>query len=132
MKRLKESVTDKVLQGFLTAVLFTGMDSEDNPLDSNFDTRDFDKDSYRLATKIVDAFISQLSVDPETICDTVGQKLENMGINIWFTMTGQGANFLDGDWDDYEDELYNLAKKLTKKYYVEGATSWDDEKVSIF
>lgn len=133
MKKLNEKYEDKVLVGFLAGALFTGTDSEDESLDSNFDTRDFDKDSYRKADKIVKAFLLELPSDPETIIASVrGQDYESLGIDLWMTMTGQGVGFWDGDWDEFGDELTMVAKKIQKKYYVEGATTFDGVKVEIF
>ena len=131
--KLTEKLDDEVLRGFLAGALFTGVDSDENSLDSMFNIKDFDKESLRKATKIVSEFLSTLGTDPDVIIDTViGQEYEDLGIDLWMTMTGQGVGFWDGDWKDFGDELDFVAKKVQKKYHIEGATTFDGDKVEIF
>lgn len=133
LKKLNEKYEDIVLRGFLAGALFTGVDAEEEPLDSNFSIKDFDKDSLRKAKKIVDHFLLSLGSDPDVIVNSVkGQDYEALGIDLWMTMTGQGVGFWDGDWKEFGDELTDVAKRTAKKFYVEGATTFDGNKVEIF
>lgn len=124
--KLTESIEDKVLKGFLAGVLFTGVDENDEPLENNFSIKDIDKDSFRKATKIVKEFLMSLPSEPDDILSMQDETEENLGIDLWMTMTGQGVTFLDGNWGIYDKELYDTAKKVLKKIYVEGATSYGD------
>lgn len=130
--RLKESYEDKVLKGFLTGALFTGVDENEDPLEDNYSIKDFDKDSFRKATKIVKEFLSTIPSEPDTILSMQDETEENLGIDLWMTMTGQGVTFLDGNWGIYDKELYDTAKRVLKKIYVEGATSYDGSHVEIY
>jgi hypothetical protein len=134
MKKIRERTTNKdvVLQGFLNAALFTGTDSEDNPLDQNYGLSDFDKESRKKAEKIVSTFILALGSEPESIIEANGKDMDDLGIDLWMTMTGQGVGFWDGDWGDYEAELMAITRRLKQKYYVEGAASYDNLAVEIY
>lgn len=126
----KQSYEKDVLKGFLEAALFTGTNGEGDSID-NLTIRDFDKESLRKAEKIVKEFLLAVYSEPTDIVEGAGKGMEELGHDLWMTITHQGAGFWDGDWGDFEDELVDVVKRVEKKNHVEGAYSYDDESIEI-
>jgi hypothetical protein len=118
LKEIAHSTENAMLQGFLTAALFTGTDDEDNPLDDNYLVRDFTRESVNKAQKIIIFFLSVLPIDADEIILELDKKDDEMGIALWMTMTGQGVGFWDGDWSEYEDILMEACNQTKKKFYI--------------
>jgi hypothetical protein len=130
MKLKEHRNNDEVLYAFLDAALFTGIDEAGNPLDNNYSRSDFDKESIKKAEKITEYFLSLLDVGILSVVSDQN-RFKDLGMDLWFTMTGQGTGFWDGDWDELEDVLMEACKQTKKKFYVEGALS-EGEEVYIY
>ena len=131
-KRRKESIISVgdrdfkiIVNSFLEAALFTGIDYEtDEMLDVEYDIGDFDEQSKEKVRSIVREFLSSVEgkgLNPYTIVQKTRQKIDDIGIDLFMTMTGQGVGFWDGDWGEYGDTLTNIADQLKEVYWIEGA-----------
>ncbi len=123
----------EIVEGFLTAALFVGTTDEGEPLDDTYSIRDFDKKSVKKAEDVVKKFLAELAeleFNYEDVTEDNHKDLEDLGIDLYMTMTGQGVTFKD--WDEYSDKLYNAAKATLKKFYVETTLENGDGTVGLF
>jgi len=118
---------ETMLRGFLIGAMFTSTDENDQPIDSMYGVKDFEESSINKAKEICKLFMKDLQ-NITTILETNCKDFDDLGINLWFTMAGQGANFLD--WKD-ADVLYNKAKEVLKTFYVETVYVTDTNTLAI-
>lgn len=119
---MTEKEFETVINGFLEAALFAGYDENMKPLNEGFTIYDFHIDSIVKANSILEKFVNAIvekGINLETILDETGNDFQNFGIDIFFTITGQGSGFWDGDWEPYGDQLTEIIESLG--FYIEVA-----------
>jgi len=137
-EKLQETIFDnekaEIIMGFLRGALFTGTDTNNpesggEPLEDNFTLEDFCVESKEKAKNIVECFLKKIGdIDVEV----EGKDFDDLGIDLWMTMTHQGVGFWDGSWGDIGDTLDAYAKEVTKEFYIEGAWDTDEGEVEIY
>jgi hypothetical protein len=94
--------TDKFLQAYITAALWSSMDESTpqggEPLDANHGPDD-------LAPQALEAMKADCSrFQAENGQDIAGRE-EQAGHDFWLTRCGHGSGFWDGDWTEAGDRL---------------------------
>lgn len=96
---------NEFLDGYIEAALFSSLDDHDQPLDSNYSADD-------LAAET----LAQFKIDCQTFYnqnyDAISNDIKKAGIDFWFTRTGAGAGFWDGDWPEHGDALTEASHRF--------------------
>lgn len=125
MKNAK-NIKDFII-GYKSGILFTEMGEDEESLDSNYGIFDFDSKSDEQIQKMAEKYISE----NESSIKASGMDYEQVGTDVWFAQSGQGAGFFDRSLDDdIEKKLTASAKKFSDlshnvfaqdgKVYIEG------------
>jgi hypothetical protein len=106
------SIIDELWRGYASAILFTETDMDSGePLDSEFSIYDFNKESEANSKKMLSQYYSKYK-------DAIEESeldLETVGMDIWYTQSGQGAGFFDHSLDqEVEDKLTKGAEEFGK------------------
>ena len=125
----KVNVSKKMLNGYLTAVLFTGTDDEGDPLDDNHDISDIAKEAVRKAKLAMTKFMRAAGDAVEQAMDQEGLGEDDIGINVYFGQAGHGAGFFDKVRDKVL--LKKLEDAVAKAGYAGSGIVGDDGKVYI-
>jgi len=105
-----KTINSKVLKSYLATALWSSTDDDCEPLDSNYDIRDFSKeDLYRAKRDLINFFdMAKELLDKEKEQGiTEGQ----IAHDFWLTRNGHGAGFWDGMYEN-GDELTEIAGKF--------------------
>lgn len=127
------SIIDELWRGYASAILFTETDMDSGePLDSEFSIYDFNKESEANSKKMLSQYYSKYK-------DAIEESeldLETVGMDIWYTQSGQGAGFFDHSLDqEVEDKLTKGAEEFGKfpstetyrgKVIIRGGKSYAD------
>lgn len=105
------SQIDILTSGYMKAILFSENDDEDNPLESNYNMKDFAPETVTAIEKMMKEFVSE---NKKAIQDSE-MPYEQIGRDIWFTQKGHGVGFFDRGLDkDIEKQLTNSAKAMVR------------------
>jgi len=106
----------EMANGYKMAILFAEVDSEENPLDSNYSITDFSAPAFMDIDRMMAKYIS----DNKEAIEKSGLSDEQIGMDIWYTQAGHGVGFFDRDLDkSVEKDLTEGAKKLARFPSVE-------------
>jgi len=94
---------------FITA-LWSSIDSNDNPMDDNYDLDDISEQTILQADKDIDTFIAEIERQG---LDTSEHDVSQLMHDFWLTRNRHGAGFWDGD---YEKELGEALTKLSEEF----------------
>lgn len=121
-----KNITD-FINGYKMGILFTETDEEGENLDANYNPSNFDSKSDEIISKMAHQYID------ENGASIILSKLsyEQIGTDVWFAQSGQGAGFFDRNLDkNIEENLTRGAKKFSDlstyvfaqdgKVYIEG------------
>lgn len=99
---------DLFFQSMLVAALWSTLDDNGEPLDSNHAIGDFTTEGLEILKAHALSFFSRcwFYVDHEEI----HRDMTDLGHDFWLTSAGHGAGFWDGDWPTYGDRLTELSK----------------------
>lgn len=124
---------DEILESMVEAMLWSttdGSEDYDEPLDNNYSAEDIHPDSMAALRDVVIKFAvevqNQIGRDISEIAYDEGHELSDVGHDLWLTAAGHGAGFWDGDWDQYGDQLTNIAKKVAGSFEFSSPYVGDD------
>jgi hypothetical protein len=98
------------LNAYLKAALWSSNDSEGEPLDKNYEVKNFDRQTVNQLRTNCLKFLQQAG----SIIIGEGDNIDTFakaGHDFWLTHNGHGAGFWDGDWGDVGDELTKKCKR---------------------
>ena len=106
----KWTLNSKVLQSYLVTALWSSTGEDENPLDDDYDIRDFSKeDLYRAKRDLINFFnMAEELLDKEKEQGITEGRIAH---DFWLTRNGHGAGFWDGDYEN-GDELTEIAGKF--------------------
>lgn len=112
------------LASYLDAVLFTGVDEEEEPLDARFTPDDIDADSLAEAEKDCRDFLAK-RLNGEPLSDFLApDEIAQAGHDFWLTRGGHGSGFWDWPEEMYQgqgDALADLARGFPERtVFAEG------------
>jgi len=109
----KAKELEQFKQAYITCLLWSECDDNDEPLEYNYDESDFSP-----------AFKAQIDSDCEKFFtanyDLIKSNIENAGHDFWLTRNGHGAGFWDGDWPEHGDTLTTACKEFKEVYVYVG------------
>lgn len=111
---------DKYTRQYLETALWSSVDDNGDPLDSNYSIEDLSVEARELANKDTTAFFEK-----------AGALLDNYDYgtamhDFWLTRNGHGAGFWDGDYEESDGEkLTALSKEFGELNLIVG----DDGKI---
>ena len=114
---------DNVLRGYLTAILWSEMDNNDDPLDSNYEISDITEESIEKAKSDIKAFVEKAK---ELFTEDELNDPDQIGHDLHLTRQGHGSGFWDGDYVK-GDEITKITDKMGSVEVYVG----DDGKVNI-
>lgn len=97
---------DTVLAHYIACALWSSLDDNDEPMDSNYGADDLAPETLAQMREDVEAFVN--SVD-EQGWDVSWWADEQMGHDFWLTRNGHGAGFWDRGQGKVGDDLTALA-----------------------
>lgn len=102
------NTTDKFLQAYIVAALWSSMDESTpqggNPLDKNYGPDDLALETLERMKADCDQFQAENAQDIE------GRE-EQAGHDFWLTRNHHGCDFFDGDWLEAGDRLTEACRK---------------------
>jgi len=105
---------DKFTQAYIEAALWSSVDDDGTPLDSNYGREDLAPET--LAKMVEDcAKFQEDNAEIITGCAREGGEYtedERAGHDFWLTRNGHGAGFWDGDWPEHGEELTKASKRF--------------------
>lgn len=118
---------DAMTNGYLASVLFTSSENDEygTPLDSNYSISDFAPEVVEKVRENLKRYISENAI----VIKKSGLTDDQIGIDIWFAQSHQGAGFFDRDLDEaVEKKLTDAALKFNQD---RNGVVGDDGKVYI-
>jgi len=107
---------DKTTTAYLGAMLWSGMDAKDEPLDKNYSLDDIDLDTINQSMDEIEMFRNKAG----DLLDGVDDEM--IGHDFWLTRNGHGAGFWDRGLGEVGEKLTEIAKSFGEAYpYVDGA-----------
>jgi hypothetical protein len=112
---------------YIVAALWSSNDDDGNPLDASYDFRDFDPESQAKIKADCKAFYDAHSAKWAGQFRHAVQWSDDAlaGHDFWFTRSGHGAGFWDGDWtQEVGDALTEACKafRVCDIYVVDDGT----------
>lgn len=101
---------DTFTRAYIECALWSSIDDDGEPLDTNYSLRDIDADTLAKMIRDCEAFQREN-------WDAIDTDLESAGHDFWLTRNGHGAGFWDGDWSEHGDELTERAKEY-REYHL--------------
>ncbi len=110
--KIKENEFLLYVVDYLAAILFTNTDDNDEPLDANYGTWDFESAFYAQCRDDLAEFFELADVE-NLIMPT---EYASAAHDLWMTRSGQGCGFWDGDWKTENDpergeKLYRIVSE---------------------
>ena len=100
---------DALSNGYMSAILFTDVDDDQEPLDRNYGTEDFDTKSHAQIRMMARQYI----LDNREAIEASGLDYDQIGMDVWYAQAGHGVGFFDRNLDkDVEEKLTKGAKKF--------------------
>lgn len=103
---------DASFQSYLQTALWSSADDDDEPLDRDYGTEDFEADGRDSQRRQCEEFIrdNRLAIAAVMV---KGVTLSQVMHDLWLTRNGHGAGFFDGDYPEpYATLLTDSAEKL--------------------
>lgn len=106
---------DLALNAYLTAMLWSSVDDNEEPLDNSYSISDISVEAVRQSTREIDLFF-----------DRAGEVLMNYnpvywGHDLWMTRNRHGTGFWDGDYEKADASyLTTLAHEMGERYVYVG------------
>ena len=116
----KRPFTDKffasVVEGYVTAALWSSTDDDGAPLDKNFDETNIVAEAADKMRHDVERFLIEAEDAIREAADKMEKPLnadfaESLGHDLWLSRNGHGAGFWDGDWPEGPAEKLEEAAK---------------------
>lgn len=83
---------DQMLVAYIAAALWSSVDSDDNPIDSNYTPEDLHPDTFAIMKADVEKFLRENESD-------IGERYEDAGHDFWLTRNRHGCGFWETpDW----------------------------------
>ncbi len=95
-----------ILDHYITAILWSSVDDDGEPLDDNYTREDFAPESIDKVQSDIDQFINEAGSLLDGISDDM------IGHNLWFTRCGHGAGFWDRGLGGVGDQLTALCVSM--------------------
>lgn len=105
---------DAFISAYIEAALWSSMDDDGNPLDTEYDVSDIAQDTLSAMQADCAAFLDKCGhlIDDSRYIGGYTES-EMSGHDFWLTRNGHGAGFWDGDWPEPRaTELDNAAKSF--------------------
>ena len=126
---------EKFLRAYLITALWSSVDEDQNPFDSNYSVDDFSSEQKEKARKDCSKFIeenTQILADAIATGNVIAgpdfDEYERAAHDFWLTRNGHGAGFWDGDWPEpFAEQLTQAAEKFGQSYVLKG----DDGQIYI-
>lgn len=112
-----EEHIEELSKGYMSAVLFTDEDDNEEPLDRNYSTDDFEPKTVATIKTMAKKFIT----DNKKAIEESGLSYDQIGMDMWYAQQGHGVGFRDRGIDKA------LAEKLIK-----GAKAFGDLSANSF
>jgi hypothetical protein len=106
-----DAYADKILKGYLEALLFAESDGED-PLDKNYSIDDLSSELVEKSKKDIEKFVK--TVEKEGV-DLGNYNPEQIGHDLLLTRNRHGAGFLDGDYEEPDESIFDKAAKSLRE-----------------
>jgi hypothetical protein len=97
---------DNILKHYVIAALWSSVDEDDTPLDTNYSVEDIDSDALAKMREDVRDFVNVAHKD----LVASGQSEEQIGHDFWLTRNGHGAGFWDRGLGEVGDRLTAVCK----------------------
>lgn len=99
-----------ILTHYLVCALWSSIDDNDEPFDSNYDINDIDQESWDKSEKEITSFVEKAGNLLDNIED------EQIGHDIWLTRNHHGAGFWDRGYEkSIGDGLTKIAHDLGER-----------------
>lgn len=109
--KIDTKMLNEMMNGYMSAVLFTGIDENEEPLDRNYDTSDFDPETKEKIKRMLIQYI----IDNRKVIKSSGMEYFGIGSDIWYTQSGQGVGFFDRNLPKtIEEKLTEEAEKYVR------------------
>ncbi len=107
---LDSSTLEEFLGSYYEAALWSSVDDNDEPMDSNYSISDISPESQEKAQKDSLAFLNQNMDTLDSISDNYS--IEQAGHDFWLTRVGHGAGFWDRGLGEAGDTLTASSKEF--------------------
>lgn len=94
---------DSFTRAYLECALWSSIDDDSEPFDSNYGIGDLAPEAIELAKRDCEAFqaANQVDIDAGWTYENVQHSSSELaGHDFWLTRNGHGAGFWDGDWPE--------------------------------
>jgi hypothetical protein len=98
---------DSVLAAYIASALWTSVDDDDKPMDSEYDATDLADETVTQMREDVESFLNSVE---EAGWDVSKWTDSQMGHDFWLTRNGHGAGFWDRGHGQIGTDLTDLAK----------------------
>lgn len=110
-----EPVWPEFVASYLEAAIWSSTDQSGNPLDRNYDVKDFTPEAIKEAINDCNDFIASA----EELLRQHGDQDQN-GHDFWLTRNGHGAGFWDRGYGKDGEELTALAQTMGERHIIVG------------
>lgn len=119
---------ETMLRHAMTALLWTELDDEDNPLDYNYGPEDVTREAWAELRGDLSGFVAcVVESASERALEIIMDDVEQAGHDFVLTRNGHGAGFWDRGYGGAGDELTKWAKTFGEMHAYVG----DDGKVHV-
>lgn len=130
-RTLSSSELDDFVDGYLEAMLWSSLDDNDEPLDTNYGLNTIATESKKSAVADAKKFLLTSILyesEPMVVADLIAAKartfslgnwtiFEQAGHDFWFTRNHHGVGFWDGDWDnDSSDTAGDILSNVSHQF----------------
>lgn len=111
-RSIQTLATEKFLDAYVRAALWSSVDDDGDALDENYDVRDIAPETlHQMKADVLDfsrKFFDIIAVHPRSGYASM-RDMAQAGHDFWLTRNGHGAGFQDGDWGVAGDSLAEAA-----------------------